>query len=61
MVDKKNDNQTSEANHCHKVTVAGRELVFLPGHKSLLECLEAENIDVHYHCRDGFCGAYFYA
>ncbi|WP_414830779.1 class I ribonucleotide reductase maintenance protein YfaE [Alteromonas sp. H39] len=25
--------------------------------KTLLESLEAENIPVHYHCREGFCGA----
>lgn len=25
--------------------------------KTLLESLEQQNIDVHYHCREGFCGA----
>ena len=25
--------------------------------KSLLESLEQQNIDVHFHCREGFCGA----
>ena len=25
--------------------------------KTLLESLEAQNIDAQYHCRDGFCGA----
>lgn len=25
--------------------------------KSLLDCLESANVEVHYHCRDGFCGA----
>ena len=25
--------------------------------KTLLNCLENHNIEVHYHCRDGFCGA----
>ncbi|QJR79357.1 2Fe-2S ferredoxin-like protein [Alteromonas pelagimontana] len=25
--------------------------------KTLLESLEANNIIVHYHCREGFCGA----
>lgn len=25
--------------------------------KSILESLEAENVDVHFHCREGFCGA----
>lgn len=26
-------------------------------HNSTLEYLENHDIDVHYHCRDGFCGA----
>ncbi|WP_394173119.1 class I ribonucleotide reductase maintenance protein YfaE [Thalassotalea litorea] len=26
-------------------------------HTSLLEFFEHHNIDAHYHCRDGFCGA----
>ncbi|WP_229333498.1 class I ribonucleotide reductase maintenance protein YfaE [Glaciecola sp. MH2013] len=25
--------------------------------KSLLEHLESNNIEVHYHCREGYCGA----
>ncbi|GAB3016243.1 class I ribonucleotide reductase maintenance protein YfaE [Bowmanella dokdonensis] len=25
--------------------------------KTLLESLEAQQVDVHYHCREGFCGA----
>ena len=25
--------------------------------KTLLESIELHNIDVHYHCREGFCGA----
>lgn len=25
--------------------------------KTLLESIERQNIDVHYHCREGFCGA----
>ncbi|MBD3584399.1 2Fe-2S ferredoxin-like protein [Salinimonas sp. HHU 13199] len=25
--------------------------------KTLLETIEAHNIDVHFHCREGFCGA----
>lgn len=25
--------------------------------KTLLTCLESNDIEVHYHCRDGFCGA----
>ncbi|WP_313904123.1 class I ribonucleotide reductase maintenance protein YfaE [Thalassotalea sp. PS06] len=26
-------------------------------HKNLLEFFEQHNIEAHYHCRDGFCGA----
>ncbi|WP_371378901.1 class I ribonucleotide reductase maintenance protein YfaE [Thalassotalea aquiviva] len=26
-------------------------------HKTTLEFLEANQVEVHYHCRDGFCGA----
>lgn len=25
--------------------------------KTTLEYLETNNIEIHYHCRDGFCGA----
>ena len=25
--------------------------------KTLLNCLERQDVEVHYHCRDGFCGA----
>ena len=25
--------------------------------KTLLNCLERHGIEVHFHCRDGFCGA----
>lgn len=25
--------------------------------KTLLESLEAANVHIHYHCREGFCGA----
>ena len=25
--------------------------------KSLLESLEQQGVDVHYHCREGYCGA----
>ncbi|MER2493421.1 class I ribonucleotide reductase maintenance protein YfaE [Catenovulum sediminis] len=27
------------------------------GKNSLLEYFEAQNLEVHYHCRDGYCGA----
>ncbi len=43
-----------------KITVDGKvvnnefdSLIF----KTTLEFLEANDIEIHYHCRDGFCGA----
>ncbi|MFT5755595.1 MAG: ferredoxin [Alteromonadaceae bacterium] len=40
-----------------KITVQNKELIFSETSGTLLECLEAANIEVHYHCRDGYCGA----
>ncbi len=34
-----------------------QKITFIPDDKTLLNRLEKNNIDVHYHCRDGFCGA----
>lgn len=39
------------------ITIANQEVIYLDKKQTLLECLEAENVEVHYHCRDGFCGA----
>lgn len=41
----------------HKVTVNPEKVVEQQPDKTLLESLELENIEVHYHCREGFCGA----
>lgn len=40
-----------------KIKVQGKELIYLDNKETLLECLEKANVEVHYHCRDGFCGA----
>ena len=40
-----------------KIKANGQLIHFTGQHKTLLDCLESENIEVHYHCRDGFCGA----
>jgi ferredoxin len=40
-----------------KITVQNKELIFTESSRTLLECLEDANIEVHYHCRDGYCGA----
>jgi ferredoxin len=41
----------------NNITIANKNIIYRETHKTLLNCLEAENIEVHYHCRDGFCGA----
>ncbi|WP_082627186.1 class I ribonucleotide reductase maintenance protein YfaE [Colwellia sp. TT2012] len=40
-----------------KITVQGKVVPFENTEQTLLDCLESANIEVHYHCRDGFCGA----
>lgn len=41
----------------YKITVDNKNIIYRDNQKSILECLEADNVEVHYHCRDGFCGA----
>ena len=40
-----------------QINVKGQVIAFTQQKQSLLECLEQANVEVHYHCRDGFCGA----
>jgi len=41
-----------------KIIVNGKVAEFCTEkHKTLLEALEQQNFNPHYHCRDGFCGA----
>ena len=40
-----------------RITVEGREITFLDEDKNILNTLERESIESHFHCRDGFCGA----
>ena len=40
-----------------KIKVQGKVVPFENNEQTLLDCLESANIEVHYHCRDGFCGA----
>ncbi|MBH0039692.1 MULTISPECIES: class I ribonucleotide reductase maintenance protein YfaE [unclassified Pseudoalteromonas] len=40
-----------------KITIEGRELTFFDSDISILRSLERENIDIEFHCRDGYCGA----
>ncbi len=39
------------------ITIEDREIAFLEEDKNILKTLERENIESHFHCRDGFCGA----
>lgn len=39
------------------ISVADRKIPFQDSDKTLLNCLENSDIEVHFHCRDGFCGA----
>lgn len=41
----------------HKVSVDDKEIIFLSSHRTLLDCTDANDVEIHYHCRDGFCGA----
>lgn len=39
------------------VSANGNKVCYQAQDKTLLNCLEKHDIEVHYHCRDGFCGA----
>jgi len=41
----------------HSITVGEHHLTYQAEDKTLLNCLENNGVEVHYHCRDGFCGA----
>ena len=43
-------------NIIYKITVQNNEVPVLPDHKTVLDSLEAADIETHSHCRDGFCG-----
>ncbi len=47
----------TELNLTPKITVQRKDVYYDNNNQTLLECLEENNIEVHYHCRDGFCGA----
>jgi ferredoxin len=40
-----------------QITVEGKDAFPALPQKSLLDSLEAQNIEAPFHCRDGFCGA----
>ncbi|MCI2284404.1 class I ribonucleotide reductase maintenance protein YfaE [Colwellia sp. MSW7] len=39
------------------ISADGKIIAFTENKQTLLECLEQADVEVHYHCRDGFCGA----
>ncbi|UUO22329.1 2Fe-2S iron-sulfur cluster binding domain-containing protein [Colwellia sp. M166] len=39
------------------ITIEERKIAFLDEDKNILNSLERENVESHFHCRDGFCGA----
>ncbi len=41
----------------HQIKVEQKTIDYDPQAKTLLNCLENAGVEVHYHCRDGFCGA----
>lgn len=47
---------SSKGANC-KIRVGEIDVTYLESHGSILNCLEDANVEVHYHCRDGFCGA----
>jgi ferredoxin len=60
--DKSIDVQQQPTAGVYSVTVVNeigddQTLVYSPSDKTLLNCLESSNVEVHYHCRDGYCGA----
>ncbi|MBL53987.1 MAG: class I ribonucleotide reductase maintenance protein YfaE [Pseudomonadota bacterium] len=41
----------------HRIDIIDTVTITSQPNKTLLETLEAHNVDVQYHCREGFCGA----
>ncbi len=40
----------------HTISIEDKDVIFKDSDKNLLICLESQGIEVHSHCRDGFCG-----
>ena len=39
------------------ISVSDQKIEYKDSSQTILTCLENANIEVHFHCRDGFCGA----
>ena len=60
MVDKKILSHTAPQSNGERrlqITVGKTKVSYKKECKTLLNNLETHGIEVHYHCRDGFCGA----
>jgi ferredoxin len=57
MTDAKSSSKDSSSINTFTITVEKQKICFDPKDKTLLNNLEKNDIEVHYHCRDGFCGA----
>ncbi|WP_077341678.1 class I ribonucleotide reductase maintenance protein YfaE [Pseudocolwellia agarivorans] len=40
-----------------KISIENTTVLYKNTEQTLLECLEKEQHEIHYHCRDGYCGA----
>ncbi len=47
----------SDKKECFEINVIGHKTFQYVKNGSLLDNLEQQKIEVHYHCREGFCGA----
>ncbi|HBY86730.1 MAG TPA: 2Fe-2S ferredoxin-like protein [Colwellia sp.] len=52
-----NQNVKETINLPLKINVQSKVVHYENNKQTLLECLESADVEVHYHCRDGFCGA----
>ncbi len=52
-----NQNVEEAINLQLKINVQSKVVHYENNEQTLLECLESADVEVHYHCRDGFCGA----
>ena len=57
MTNAKDSTKDDSTNNTFIITVEEQNICFDPDDKTLLNNLEKNDIEVHYHCRDGFCGA----
>lgn len=51
-----NANSLSESSPI-KISIEETTVDYHNKDQTLLECLEQEKYEIHYHCRDGYCGA----